>query len=268
MNVNDRQLLKNQLEQQARQFATEQDNTKLAVSVLTTCAALLRVAEKNMPKTFSQQEFNNVFAGYLGISNRVNGFYKNNTDFFNATESDKLKQILKSLEEMEQAKKDLEVKIACFHEERETTENEVKQLERELDVEREKKREIERKKSELHRKLEDIQNKITRLESESVDITSQINNLEPSIELLINNVSVARDTYEEMLAYYSELQRIQEGIREEGFVNVESFSNRLEEMNASGKKIIDQYDSILKKLTSDIEALQAKIEYRRKGVLG
>ena len=71
-----------------------------------------------------------------------------------------------------------------------------------------------------------------------------------------------------MLAYYSELERIQEGIREEGFVDVESFSNRLQTMNDSGQEIIAQYDSILKKLTADIEALQAKIENRRKaGVL-
>lgn len=269
MNVNDIQLLKNQLEQQAKLFVTEQDNIKLSVSVLTTCVALLRVAEKNMPKSFSQQEFNNVFAGYLGIANRVNGFYKNNTAFFNETESGLLKQILQLLEKAEREKKDLDLKIADSQKKFNVTKTEVERLERKLEAEKKKRRKIEEKKSELQRKLKDIQDRISELERELVDVNSRIANLEPSIDVLVNNVNAARATYEEMLAYYSELKRIQEGIREEGFVDVESFSNRLQTMNASGQEIIAQYDSILQKLTSDIEALQAKIEKRRKaGAIG
>lgn len=268
MNVNDRQLLKKQLEQQAKQFVTEKDDIKLAVSVLTTCVALLRISEKNMPKAFSQQEFNNVFAGYLGIANRVNGFYKNNTDSFKATESDVLTPILRSLEQTEREKKELDKKIAELQKKSNTTKTEVERLEHSLEAEKKKKREIEDKKSELQWRLTDVQDRISELENELVDVNSRIDNLEPSIEILVNNVNAARDTYEEMLAYYSELERIQEGIREEGFVDVESFSNRLQTMNDSGQEIIAQYDSILKKLTADIEALQAKIENRRKaGVL-
>ena len=269
MNENDRQLLKNQLEQQARLFVTEQDNTKLAMAVLTTCAALLRVSENNMPKTFSQQEFHTMFAGYLGIANRVNGFYKNHMDFFNETESDRLMQISVALEKAEQVKKNLDVKLADTQKKRSITETEVEQLERKLEEERNRKRELEGKKSDLHRRIEDIQEQISQLECEMVGINSRIDNLEPSIEVLIKNVNTARDTYEDMLAYYSELQRIQEGIREEGFADAESFSNRLQAMNQSGKEIMEQYDSVLKKLTKDIETLQAKIESRRKaGVLG
>lgn len=269
MNTNDRQLLRNQLEQQAKLFVTEQDNTKLMVSVLTACTALLRVAEKNMPKAFSQQEFNNVFAGYLGIANRVNGFYKNNTGFFNETESDMLKQILLSLEEVERKKKNLDTKISDSKKKYDTTDASVKELERNFEKAKKKEREINGKKSELDKKLKDTQSRISELEKELVVFNSKIDNLEPSIEILVNNVNTARDTYEEMLAYYSELQRIQKGIQEEGFVDVESFASRLQTMNATGKEIMDQYDSVLKKLTSDIEALQAKIETRRKaGVLG
>lgn len=269
MSINDRQLLKSQLEQQAKRFVTEQDSTKLALSVLITCSALLRAAEKNMPKSFTQQEFNNVFAGYLGIANRVNGFYKNNISFFNETESEMIKQITTSLDEAEREKKKLDVKVADAQKRRDTVASDVKKLERDLEDEKKQKRDLERNKSDLQKRLENTQNRISELENELVRINSRIVNLEPSIEKLINNVNTARDTYEEMVAYYSELQRIQEGIKEEGFVDIESFSNRLHTMNDSGKKIMDQYDSILKKLTSDIEALQAKIETRRKaGVLG
>lgn len=268
MNTNDRQLLRNQLEQQAKLFVTEQDNTKLMVSVLTACTALLRVAEKNMPKAFSRQEFNNVFAGYLGIASRVNGFYKNNTSFFNESESDMLKQILLYLEDVERKKKNLDAKISDSQKKHDTTDAEVKELERKLEKAKKKEYEIDGKKSELYKNLKDIQSRISGLENELVDINSNIDNLEPTIEMLASNVTIARNTYEEMLAYYSELQRIQEGIREEGFVDIESFTSRLQTMNATGEEIMDQYDTILKNLTSDIEALQAKIETRRKaGVL-
>lgn len=268
MNTNDRQLLRNQLERQAKLFVTEQDNTKLMLSVLTACTALLRVAEKNMPKAFSQQEFNNVFAGYLGIASRVDGFYKNNTSFFKESESDMLKQILLSLEDVEHKKKNLDVKIADLQKKFDNTDLAVEELELKLKKAKKKEREIAGKKSELDKTLKDIQCRISGLENELVDINSKIDNLEPSIEILVNNVNTARDTYEEMLAYYSELRRIQKGIQEEGFVDIESFTNSLQMMNATGKEIMNQYDSVLKKLTSDVENLQAKIETRRKaGVL-
>lgn len=46
MNVQKRELLKRQLERQAKLFALEDDTEETVVSILATCSALLREAEK------------------------------------------------------------------------------------------------------------------------------------------------------------------------------------------------------------------------------
>lgn len=107
------------------------------------------------------------------------------------------------------------------------------------------------------------------LETDLKKVTNDIENLEPNIERLIKEVNTAKETYEEMVAYYSEYQRIQDGIKEEGYVDMESFHKKVDSMNNTGEHLMAEYDSLLKNLISDIEALQAKIEKRRKpGMVG
>ena len=74
-----RELLRRQLEQQGKMLVAENNDVKLVQSILTTCSALLRVAEKLMPTSLSQEAFNGVYAGYLGVSSKVNSFYSNHT---------------------------------------------------------------------------------------------------------------------------------------------------------------------------------------------
>lgn len=269
MDTNNRQLLKKQLEQQAKQFVTEQDETKLAISVLSTCGALLRVAEKTMPKSFSHEAFDMTFAGYLGVANRVNGFYKNHTDYFKEEESELLKQICAASNQAEKEKKNLDNKLVNEKNRCNKLEAEVKRVQKEVKTAQKKQDNLAKEKAEEEQNLRNIRNRMTELENELHSIHSKLEELEPNIDMLIINVNTAKDTYEEMIAYYSELQRIQEGIQEEGFVNIESFTEKLQTMNDSGKAIMAQYDSMLRDLTADMESLQAKIEARRKaGAIG
>jgi chromosome segregation ATPase len=264
MDTNNRQLLKKQLEQQAKQFVTEQDETELAISILSTCSALLRAAEKTMPKSFSHEEFDMVFAGYLGVANRVNGFYKNHTVDMNEEESELLKQIRAALNNAEKEKKTLDNKLVKEKNRSKQIEAEVKKVKKEVTAEQKKQDNLEKEKAEKEQNLRNIRNRVTELENELHAIHLKTEELEPDMDMLITSVNTAKDTYEEMIAYYSELQKIQEGIQEEGFVDIKSFTEKLQTMNDSGKAIMTQYDSMLKNLTADMESLQAKIEARRK----
>ena len=142
-------------------------------------------------------------------------------------------------------------------------------LKRLLKVEEEKYSSLIEKEKGLNKKLNDIKKKIELLEDDLKNTTNNIENLEPNIEKLIKEVNTAKETYEEMKAYYSEYQRIQDGIKEEGYVDMESFHKKVDSMNNTGEQLMAEYDSLFKNLISDIEALQAKIENRRKpGIFG
>ena len=101
MSTDNQRLLRKQLEYQA----------ELVLATLSTCVSLLRVVESSMPKTISQSEFDSIFAGYLGITGRVDGFYKKNAEYFDLEESNTLQTVLESLRNAEARKKELDEKM-------------------------------------------------------------------------------------------------------------------------------------------------------------
>lgn len=269
MSTDNRQLLRKQLEQQAKLFETSKNNIELVVVTLSTCASLLRAVENTMPKTISQLEFDSIFAGYLGITGRVDGFYKKNVAYFDFEESSTLQTLLASLRNAEARKKELDVKIQNAEKENADVNSDIRSVEHLLKVEEEKYSSLIEKEKGLKIKLKDVKKKIELLEADLKKVTNDIENLEPNIERLIKEVNTAKETYKEMVAYYSEYQRIQDGIKEEGYVDMESFHKKVDSMNNTGERLMAEYDSLLKNLISDIETLQAKIEKRRKpGMVG
>ncbi len=269
MSTDNRQLLRKQLEQQAKLFETSKNNMELVVATLSTCSSLLRVVENSMPKTISQSEFDSIFAGYLGITGRVDSFFKKNTGCLDLEESDTLQTVLASLRNAETRKKELDEKIQNAEKENADVNSDIRNVEHLLKAEEEKYSSLIEKEKGLNIKLKDIKKKIELLETELKKVTNDTENLEPNIERLIKEVNTAKETYEEMVAYYSEYQRIQDGIKEEGYVDMESFHKKVDSMNNTGERLMAEYDSLLKNLINDIEALQAKIEKRRKpGMVG
>lgn len=57
MNVQKRELLKRQLERQAKLFALEDDTEETVVSILATCSALLREAENGLTEEMTAETF-------------------------------------------------------------------------------------------------------------------------------------------------------------------------------------------------------------------
>lgn len=269
MSTDNRQLLRKQLEYQAKLFTESQNKTELIVSALTSCSAMLRAIDGSMPKTISKSEFDTIFAGYLGIIGRVDDFYNKNSSFFDADESEMLNTIITSLEDANEKKEDLDKKLADAEERSRDVNNDVLTAERLLEKEEEKIKALREKEKGSKKQLKKLEEEEEKLEDNLKKITQNCENFETNIERLIQEVKTAEETYEEMLAYYPEIQRIQEGVKEEGYVDMESFHNKIKSMNDSGKKLMEEYDSLLKNLTSDIETLQAKIENRRKaGTIG
>ena len=177
MNVQKRELLKRQLERQAKLFALEDDTEETVVSILATCSALLREAENALTE-------DNIYPGYIGISKRMNAFYVTNKSMFDKKETEMVAGIHAAFEE--------------------------------------------------------------------------------DMQKMIRNVENAKDSYAELSAYQTELKRIQDALREDGYVNVESFSNKLEAMNQQSEQLMKDYDRFLKNVSQDVAELQNKIETRRK----
>lgn len=264
MNMNNRQLLRKQLEQQAELFTTEQDNAKLTSAVLATCSALLRAVERNMPKTPSQSDFDGMYAGYLGVSSRVRNFYTRNADYMDAKESAQLQEIVENLKKSEDSRKELEEELAEQQNQHAVLTHQLETLQEKLEETQEKCTSLETEKDQTSEQIRNANERISGLEEELNSLNHELETLEPNIELLIGQIDTTRSSQQELRAYYSELERIENGISEEGFVNLEDFLAHLQAMNNTGNELIAKYDQLLKNLSQDVQGLQEKIETRRK----
>lgn len=90
----------------------------------------------------------------------------------------------------------------------------------------------------------------------------QIRETETWIQQLLTEVEQIRASYLELKAYYSEIERIRDGIREEGYADEKSYWDHLGDLNLQTEQLLKQYDSFLSKYSSDINALRDKIEKR------
>lgn len=264
MGVGKNILLKKQLEQQAKLLAEEQDEKKLVVSILLTCFSLLRVAEETLPTTLSDADFNSVYLEYVGIANKVKNFCKENESRFDGDQCIPLNELLNNLHSLEQAKKNAEEKLAELKNQIETEQSSFDQLKENLESKQKQYNSLIMHKSSLSDKLSDIQSQILNLEKEIVSVNYKIKKFEPDVERLVKEANTAKNVYSEMLAYYIELERIQSAMNEDGYIDADSFAQRLQNMNEQGNKLMSQYDEILKCITEDIESLQRKIEAKRK----
>lgn len=102
------------------------------------------------------------------------------------------------------------------------------------------------------------------LNSASLAIEAAEKRIQLIIQRLINEVTDARMTYADMISYYDEIKRIHAGIKEEGYISINSFLDKLQDMNEQGDNLMASYDQLLRGITTDVEALQSKIEKKLK----
>ena len=79
--------------------------------------------------------------------------------------------------------------------------------------------------------MSDLQSKTEALKAQWDSLQRQKDQFEPDLDALFQAVAAAKESYQEMVAYYAELERIQKGMEAEGFVDMASFAQALLEKN-------------------------------------
>lgn len=224
MAIENGQRLKSQLEQQGALLAAENDPVKAVRSLLNTCAALLHTAEALMPENPSPRDLNSFYAGYLGIVNRVGSFCTGHADAL----CERALAAADRGEAESSVRKNIEALSAA----------------------------LEQTKAELNG---DLPAKQAALEKELTETRDRITNFQAEIERLTREVGEARENYGELKAGDEVIKRICEGIEKEGYVDIASFNDHIHEMNETEKRLAGEYNTLLNKLSEDVETLQNRV---------
>ena len=108
MDSRQKKQLKRQLEGQASLLVSENSDVALVAGLLTTCSALLRTAEQNMPAAFTNQEFDQIYAGYLGLAGGVNRFSQFGQGYLSQNYKTLLQEQMDKATQLQQERKTLE----------------------------------------------------------------------------------------------------------------------------------------------------------------
>lgn len=108
MDSRQKKQLKRQLEGQASLLVSENSDVALVAGLLTTCSALLRTAEQNMPAAFTNQEFDQIYAGYLGLAGGVNRFSQFGQGYLSQIYKTLLQEQMDKATQLQQERKTLE----------------------------------------------------------------------------------------------------------------------------------------------------------------
>ena len=256
MDSREKKQLKRQLEGQASFLVSETSDVALVAGLLTTCSALLRTAEQNMPAAFTNQEFDQIYAGYLGLAGGVNRFSQFGQGYLSQTYKTLLQEQMDKAAQLHQL-------TQTQHQQAETQEV-LTQLKAQRDSAQAEHQAAEAQKAQLTQEVNDLQRKTEALKAERDSLQRQKERFEPDLDALLQAVTAAKESYQELVAYYAELERIQKGMEAEGFVDMASFAQAMEERNRQSATLMADYDRILDNVLADVEALQRKVDDRRR----
>ena len=246
MDSREKKQLKRQLEGQASFLVSETSDVALVAGLLTTCSALLRTAEQNMPAAFTNQEFDQIYAGYLGLAGGVNRFSQFGQGYLSQTYKTLLQEQMDKATQLQQERKTLEDQLTQTQHQQAETQQVLTQLKAQRDS-----AQAEYQATEAQKAQRD-------------SLQRQKERFEPDLEALLQAVTAAKESYQELVAYYAELERIQKGMEAEGFVDMASFAQAMEERNQQSATLMADYDRILDNVLADVEALQRKVDERRR----
>ena len=264
MDSREKKQLKRQLEGQASFLVSETSDVALVAGLLTTCSALLRTAEQNMPAAFTNQEFDQIYAGYLGLAGGVNRFSQFGQGYLSQTYKTLLQEQMDKATQLQQERKTLEDQLTQTQHQQAETQQVLTQLKAQRDSAQAEYQATEAQKDQLTQEVSDLQSKTEALKAQRDSLQRQKERFEPDLEALLQAVTAAKESYQELVAYYAELERIQKGMEAEGFVDMASFAQAMEERNQQSATLMADYDRILDNVLADVEALQRKVDERRR----
>lgn len=264
MDTKEKKRLQRQLEGQAHLLLSETSDLALVTSLLTACSALLRAAERNLPASFTAQEFDRVYAGYLGLAGGVSRFSQSGQAYLNQTYTTLLRQQMDAVKQLQQERKELEGQLTQTESQQANERQAVSQLKDQVASTQRACQTAEAQRAELAEQVQTLQDKLEALKTERESLQRQREQFEPDLDALLQEVSAAKERYQEMVAYYAELERIQAGMQAEGFVDMASFTQAVAEMNRQGVALMADYDRLLGNVLTDVETLQQKVNARRR----
>ena len=264
MDSREKKQLKRQLEGQASLLVSETRDAALVAGLLTTCSALLRTAEQNMPAAVTNQEFDQIYAGYLGLAGGVNRFSQFEQGYLSQTYKTLLQEQMSKATQLQQEREALENQLTQTQHQQAEAEQAVTQLKARLDSAQAERQAIEAQKDQLTQEVSDLQRETEALKTQRDSLQRQKEQFEPDLDALLQAVAAAKERYQEMVAYYAELERIQKGMEVEGFVDMASFAQAMAERNQQSAALMADYDRILGNVLADVEALQRKVDARRR----
>lgn len=279
MQNTDKQKLKKQIEQEARQIINL-DGNDLAISLLSTCNALLKMAERSLPKDNNVRITNEVYANYLSFAVRVSRFYELHAgtgEGNDAEISEKLKQILEEVqskkdratslqseyesalsanEEFQFQINDLQIKLK----EQITVKDGLDKMYEEcrpeiIDTQKRKNEELfialTKKKDELKR----LESRFKELVDEKKDVTDSINSTEKAIDAIPEEIIMLRTKYKELENLLIDLQKAEKEYSPEKQMELQKKINEL-------MPIVDENRVATEVLSNRLESLnQQNTEY-------
>ena len=253
-----------QLTAQAEFISEVKNELILIPEILNTCQALLRSVDRMIPARLSEDAFEDIMAGYVGLTARVRYFYMSNPSYFEAHNDKLLEDILKELNTFQRRKNDLDMEYERKMDERDEVKKAVEERQKEVDEIRKEYDSVKKQADELRREKEKLARMKEELLEEQSKLSSEIDNFEPELEKVTKSVHELKSTYEDLCADFEEFARIKKGIEKDGFVCMSDFEEKVRAKTDEAKELMRWSDRTLGAVLSDVDALQDKIEDRRK----
>lgn len=264
MEIKEKKRLEQQLFAEANLIMKEESDVEIIANTLSACQALLRIIDKTVSTSISIQDFEDILAGYIGLTARVKYFYQNNNDYIIESNKKLISQLLTEISSYQLQKSELDSRHEKKLDEYEETKKIYEKEQIEFDTINEECNVLLKKKSALVEEVEKLKKKKEQLLFDQESLSSEIEVFEPRIEELTMSIMKLKDMYENLVAEYSEFDRIRKGMENEGLVNINDFNSIVQQKTDEGNALIQWSENILNLLLEDIEILQAKIEKRRK----
>lgn len=264
MDNKDKKRIEQQLIAQANLILEEESDVEIIANTLNACQALLRIIDKTVSTSISAQDFEDILAGYIGLTARIKYFYQNNNDYVIESNKKLISQLLTEISSYQLQKSELDNKHEKKLDEYVETKRVYEEKQKEFETFDEECALLVKKKNTLDEEVEKLKKKKEQLISEQERLSSEIEGFEPQIEELTSSVMKLKEQYDSLVAEFSEFERVKKGIEEEGIVDVNEFNAVVNQKVAESKSLIQWSENILKLLIEDVETLQSKIEKRRK----
>lgn len=264
MDNKDKKRIEQQLIAQANLILEEESDVEIIVCTLSACQALLRIIDKTVSTSISAQDFEDILAGYIGLTARVKYFYQNNNDYVIESNKKLISQLLTEISSYQLQKSELDRRHEKQLDEYAETKRAYEEKQKEFDAFDEECTALVKKKNALTEEVERLRKKKEQLIFEQEKLSSEIEEFEPRIEELATSIAKLKEEYDNLLAEFSEFERVKKGIEEDGLVDINDFNAVVNQKVAESKNLIQWSENILKLLLEDVETLQSKIEKRRK----